>query len=134
MAGATSPKRPVAERWRWIGLSAAISETGVVGLAYRGDHTALGDGTIDGRGVIVLGFLVFVVPFAAASFLVVRRGAVSPWIVVFIACGAGVIFATARPGNLEGLVFVDALVAAILLLGLVAAAGTLVAHLKRTSD
>lgn len=131
VAETKSEKRPIAERWRWIGLAAAISEMGAVSLAYRGEHTRMGDGTIDGGGVVIEGFLVFVLPFAAASLLALRNRRVSPWVVVVIAVGAGALFATVRPGNLEALWFVYALFAAVLLLGLVSAAGRLELYAKR---
>jgi hypothetical protein len=124
-------KRPLVERWRSIGVAAAISELGVV-LAYRGDHTQMGDGTIDGRGVVITGFLVFVLPFAVASLLALRSRAVSPWQVIAIAAGSSALFSTVRPGNLEALWFVLALFGAVLLLALFGAAGRLELHLKRS--
>lgn len=90
------------------------------------------DGAIDGAGVILFGFLVFVLPFAAASFLALRSRLVSPWVVVALAVGAGGLFASVRPGNLEALWFVYALVAAVALLGLAGVAGRLVLHVNRT--
>ena len=127
-------KRPIVERWRWIAVAAAISELGVVGLAYRGDHTRMGDGTIDGRGVVITGFLAFVLPFAVASLLALRSRIVSPWLVVAIAVGTGALFATVRPGNLEALWFVAALFSAVVILGLTGVAGRLVLYARRTGD
>jgi hypothetical protein len=132
MGDSEPEKRPIVKRWRWIGVAAAISELGVVGLAYRGDHTRIGDGPIDGRGVVITGFLLFVLPFAVVSLLALRSRMVSPWLVVAIAVGAGALFATARPGNLEALWFPTALFAAVFL-ELTSVAGRLVLlYAKRT--